>query len=133
MFPKHFTIRAEGQLDISISGRHMAVTDAMRAHARERAEKSERVCAHIARIDVTLSLEGERHMAEAVAVVRRKGEVVARAESHDMYASIDHAFDKLEKQLQKLEERIKDRREAARSKNRRSAGSVTPEPSEEDE
>ena len=104
-------------MDIRISGRHVAVTDAMREHARERVEKLERYSAHLMHVEVTLSIEGERHTAEIVAAFRKKGEVVAKCETHDMYQAIDQAISKLETQLRRLESRVKDRREASRQKH----------------
>lgn len=101
-------------MEVSISGRHVAVTDAMREHARDRVQRLERYSPHLMRVTVTLAIEGDRHMAEIVASVKRKGELVAKSQTHDMYQSIDHATDKIEKQLRKLEDRVKDRREASR-------------------
>jgi len=101
-------------LDVTISGRHVAVTDAMREHARERAARLERLGSHLMRVRMTLSIEGDRHTAEIIGTVRSKGEFVAKHESHDMYLSIDQAVDKMERQLRKLEERFKGRREAQR-------------------
>jgi len=88
----------------------------MRDHARQRAEKLERISNMIMRINVTLTIEGDRQMAEAAATVRRHGEIVAKSESHDMYASINQALTRLEKQLQKLGGRIKNRRESGRGR-----------------
>jgi len=103
-------------LDIRISGRHVAVTDAMREHARERLHKLERYSAHLTGVTVTLGIEGERHFAEIAGSFRKRGKVVAKCETHDMYAAIDHAIGKIDKQLRKLEARVKDRREVSRQK-----------------
>lgn len=116
-------------MDLNISGRHVAVTDAMRAHARDRAAKLEHMGPHLMRTRVTLSIEGDRQTAEVLASVRGKGELVAKAESHDMYVSIDQAISKMEKQLQKVEERFKHRRDDARKK-RSVTGGDRPEPGE---
>ena len=99
-------------VDVTISGRHVDVSDAMKQYARERVEKFERFSPHLMRAQVTLSIEGERHQAEVIGVIRSKTDVVAKHESHDMYLSIDNAVAKAEKQLHKLEERFHSRREA---------------------
>lgn len=101
-------------MEVTISGRHVEVTDAMRDHARQRVGRLERFSPHLMRAKVTLGIEGDRHTAEVVASVRRKGKVVAKHESHDMYLSIDHAISKLEKQLHRVEERFRARREPLR-------------------
>lgn len=97
-------------MDIVISGRHVEVTDAMREHARERVGRLERYSSHLMRATVTLTIEGDRHAAEIIGVVRSKSDAVAKHESHDMYLSIDHAVSKIEKQLRKLEARFKTHR-----------------------
>ena len=103
-------------MEVSISGRHVDVTDAMRDHARDRVRKMERYSPHLTSLSVTLGIEGDRHTAEVIAHVRRKGDVVARSETHDMYQAIDQAAEKLEKQLLRIEQKAKDRRETGRDK-----------------
>jgi putative sigma-54 modulation protein len=115
-----------------ISGRHVAVTDGMREHARLRAEKLEHVSERLMRATITLSIEGGRQIAEVVASIRRHGELVAKAESHDMYLSIDQAISKIEKQLQKTEERFRGKRDASRTK-RTSKGRLPPAEGEKPE
>ncbi len=73
-------------VDVTISGRHVAVTDAMRDHARQRAEKLAALSQHLMRAKITLSIESGRQIAEVIASVRKHGEMVAKSESHDMYA-----------------------------------------------
>lgn len=107
----------ENILELTISGRHVDVTDAMREHARERAAKFEHFSSHVMGVKVTLTIEGERHMAEILAHTRGKGELVAKAVTKDMYASIDQAAGKLEKQLDKLEARMRDRRGKSKAKH----------------
>jgi len=113
-------------VDVTISGRHVAVTDAMRDHARQRAEKLEALSQHLMHVKITLSIEPGRQIAEIIASVRKHGEMVAKSESHDMYAAIDGAIAKIEKQLHKIEDRFRTKRDAARQK-RTSKGE--PEPS----
>jgi ribosomal subunit interface protein len=112
-------------VDVTISGRHVAVTDAMREHARQRAEKLATLSQHLMRAKITLSIEPGRQIAEVIASVRRHGEMVAKSESHDMYAAIDAAIAKIEKQLHRIEDRFRAKRDAARQK-RTSRGAPEP-------
>jgi putative sigma-54 modulation protein len=106
----------------------------MREHARQKAEKLSRVSNMIMRVTVTLSIESDRQLAEVAATMRHRGEVVAKAESHDMYASIDQAMSRLEKQLHKVGDRIKDKRETGRDKwEQAAAGETAPDADEEAE
>jgi ribosomal subunit interface protein len=121
------TISGGMLVDVTISGRHVEVTDAMREHARERAEKLATLSPHLMHAKITLSIESGRQIAEVVATVRRRGETVAKCESHDMYAAIDEAAAKIERQLHKTEDRFRAKRDAARQK-RTSKGGPPPEP-----
>ena len=103
-------------MEVSISGRHVAITDAMREHARKRVQRLERHSPHVMRARVTLAIEGDRHIAEIVASVRRRSELVAKCETHDMYKSIDQVTEKVEKQLHRLEDRVKNHREGTRQR-----------------
>ena len=98
-------------MDINISGRHVAVTDSMREHARGLAERMEKYSAHLMHVKVTLAIEGERKIAEFVGAVRARGEAVAKVESHDMYLAIDQAAANLDRLLEKHEARFKRRRD----------------------
>jgi ribosome-associated inhibitor A len=113
-------------VDVTISGRHVAVTDAMREHARERAERLGGVSQHLMSAKITLSIEAGRQIAEIVAGVRKHGEMVAKSESHDMYAAIDEAIAKIEKQLHKIEDRFRAQRDAARQKRTSKAEPAPP-------
>ena len=103
-------------MEVIISGRHVAVTDAMRDRARERTEKLAEASTHLMRAKVTLSIESGRQIAEIICSVRKHGEIVAKCESHDMYAAIDDAVAKIEKQIRKIEDRYRTQRDAARQK-----------------
>jgi ribosomal subunit interface protein len=112
-------------VDVTISGRHVAVTDAMREHAQQRAEKLATLSQHLMHAKITLSIESGRQIAEVIATVRKHGEMVAKSESHDMYGAIDEAISKIEKQLHKIEDRFRTQRAAARQKRTPQGG---PEP-----
>jgi ribosome-associated inhibitor A len=107
----------------------------MREHARQRAEKLASSSQHLMSVKITLSIEGTRQIVEVIASVRKHGEMVGKSESHDMYAAIDEAISKIEKQLHKSEDRFRAKRDAARQK-RTSKGEPEPPASanaEEDE
>jgi putative sigma-54 modulation protein len=119
-------------VEVTISGRHVAVTDAMREHAQQRAEKLGALSQHLMHAKITLSIESGRQIVEVIATVRKHGEMVAKSESHDMYGAIDEAIAKIEKQLHKIEDRYRTKRDAARQK-RTSKGAPEPEASDNSE
>jgi len=54
---------------------------------------------------VTLKIERERHIAELIIYAPRHHTLIAVVEHSDMYAAIDLASDKMERQLVKLKEK----------------------------
>lgn len=94
-------------MQISISGQHLEVTDAMRTHVKERLEKVARHFDQMAKTHVVLQVEKNRHKAEAN--VNAKGvQIHAHAESDNMYAAIDAMSQKLDRQVIKHKEKAGD-------------------------
>ena len=103
-------------MDVTISGRHMEVTDAMESHIRERIGKLPRFDDRIQAVSVTLASDAGEEQIEVIAKCHRNV-LVAEARSHDMYDSIDEAFAKLERRVARLHDKLVDRhsREAQRA------------------
>jgi putative sigma-54 modulation protein len=92
-------------MQITISGRHMDVTSALKAYVENSIQK---LCRHFDRVldvNVALSVEKHRHIAE-VNLHANGLRIHGKAMTDDMYASIDAVMDKLEKQIQKYKDRI---------------------------
>lgn len=92
-------------MNITISGRHMEVTDGIRAHVEEGLR---RLASHFDKVidaDVVLGVEKHRHIAE-VNVHANGMRVHGKESSLDMYASIDAVLHKLERQCLKYKGRI---------------------------
>lgn len=102
-------------MQINITGRHMPVTDSIRAYAEEKIAKAAMIHDRDEMVvDVVLHVEKNpanknRDVAEVTA--RMKG-VVVRAEeaAPDMYAAIDLVSEKLERQMRKFKAKLLDRR-----------------------
>ena len=97
-------------MQLSISGHHIDVTDALRGCVKEKLAKLERHCHQITSIHVVLSVEKLDQKAEATVHVSG-AELFADATSEDLYAAIDMLADKLDRQLVKHKEKIIDRRQ----------------------
>jgi putative sigma-54 modulation protein len=95
-------------MQVSVSGHHIEVTDALRNYAETKLERLERHFDQITNIHVILSVEKQRQKAEATIRVSG-GEIYADAESEDLYAAIDLMTDKLDRQLIKKKEKQTDR------------------------
>ena len=93
-------------MQLSISGHHIDVTDALRNYVTEKMQKLERHTDDITSIQAILSVEKNRQKAEAKIHVKG-ADLFADAESEDMYAAIDMMTDKLDRQVLKHKEKMK--------------------------
>lgn len=92
-------------MEIQISGRHVAVSDQMDRHIREQIEKLPPFAEKAQYISVTLAVDSGNQVAEIIAHGGRT-DFVAEASSHDMYKSIDEAFQKLERQFARQHDKL---------------------------
>jgi putative sigma-54 modulation protein len=97
----------EETYNITITGRHVDVTEPLRDYVLEKIAKIERFSHHI--IDVVVALEAQKleHRVDIVAKIDNT-KIKAQASTDNMYASIDKAVDKLETQLKKYKNKLHD-------------------------
>lgn len=94
----------ENEMKLIVTGRHVDVTEAMKNYAREKLGRIMHERPHINEIHVIMDVEKYRHRVELSA--RGKNlELFCREETPDMYASIDRALAKLDRQLMRYKER----------------------------
>ena len=94
-------------MQVTITGHHLEVTDALRDYINNKFERLERHFEQVTNIDVILSVEKLVHNAEATIPVNGN-KIFANAEDQDMYAAIDALVDKLDRQIIKRKEKITD-------------------------
>ena len=99
-------------MNVSISGHHISITDAMDKAVREKLEKVERHFDQIQSIKVILSLDnsgasdGGKKTHKAEAIMRVAGqEMFVQALEDDMYKAINEMADKLDRQVRKYKTR----------------------------
>jgi putative sigma-54 modulation protein len=105
-------------MDISITFRHLEATEALRNYAQEKVAKIKKYIRNPTDASVILSLEKHRHMAEITINVNRTT-INAKEVTEDMYAAIDLAMDKIERQVKKYREKIKDHKQDNTLQNKR--------------
>lgn len=91
-------------MQLSISGHHVEVTDALKDYVSEKLQRLQRHADDIVSINAILSVEKSRQKAEATIHVKG-ADLFANAESEDMYAAIDALTDKLDRQVLKHKEK----------------------------
>ncbi|MDQ7840720.1 MAG: ribosome-associated translation inhibitor RaiA [bacterium] len=114
-----------GEMPVRVQGKHIAVTDALRAYAEQKLAKLPRYFDRVQDAQVVLSVARDRTRgrAQVVEVTVWCDGLVLRAEetTEDMYTSIDRAVDKLERQIEKYRSRITEKRRLDESRRRRRA------------
>ncbi|MFQ5481951.1 MAG: ribosome hibernation-promoting factor, HPF/YfiA family [Nitrospinaceae bacterium] len=92
-------------MKLTVTGRNIKITDAIQEHLEKKIERHIRPWVDgPGDIHLALSVEKDRHLAEAT--VKSKGFTVhSENETNDLYAAIDTAVDKIEKQLKKHRDR----------------------------
>jgi len=103
-------------MQINITGHHVDITPALRAYVEEKLERLERHFDNITNAHVILEIEKDRQKAEATINVSR-GRVYADSEDENMYAAIDSLADKLDRQIKKHKEKLKDHHRGEGLKN----------------
>jgi len=90
---------------LSVKGRNLEVTDALRRYAEEKVQRLTKYLEQIVAAHVVLAIEKHRQIAEVTLRVR---ELTIRAEesTDDLYSSIDLVAEKLERQILRYKERI---------------------------
>ncbi len=111
-------------MKIKIAERHSHAesSEALRAYAVDKTEALERFFDRIVSVDVVLSSEKERQIADIHAHLTNKKVITAREESTDMYASVDKAVDRLRRQLVKFKDQLGDVKERGGGADERASG-----------
>ena len=94
-------------MNLSISGHHLDLTDALRSYVSEKMQKVERHFDNLIDAQVVLSVEKTRHKAEGN-IHASGARLHAEAVEGDMYAAIDHLVDRLDRQTRKHKEQLRD-------------------------
>ena len=91
-------------MQINIAGHQVELTESLKDYVNNRFDKLERHFDHISNVQVTLSVQKQRQIAEATLHISG-GDIHANSENENMYASIDALVDKLDRQILKHKEK----------------------------
>ena len=93
-------------MKLTVTGRKIEITDGISIHLNDKINKTIADLGEAADVHVALAVEKHRHFAEVTA--KTKGFTLhSQEETNDLYASMDKALDKMEKQIQKHKEKTK--------------------------
>jgi len=114
-------------MNVNFTARQTNVTPDIKKYCRKRLKSLERFIGPLPEVDIILTKEKYRHKAE-INVKARKSSLNVVEETHDVYDSLNLAFDNLEKRIKKEREKSRERK---RRKNRGRV-SFSPVPEEEE-
>jgi putative sigma-54 modulation protein len=96
-------------MNLSVTFRHMEATDALKDYARERLEKIRKYFPDPITGHVVLSTErGYQHCVDVVLTLHNGIVLKGKEETEDMYSSIDLVVAKIERQVRRYKDRIRD-------------------------
>ena len=94
-------------MQINLTGKNIQITDPLRSYVVSKFERITRHFEEVIEINVVLDVEKFNQHAEATVKSRGKA-IFAEAKQQDMYAAIDILIDKLDRQVLKHKEKIRD-------------------------
>lgn len=96
-------------MNITVNGRHLEITDALKSYAEDKVRKLEKYLPTGA--DATVTLEVEKFRRKAEVQIKGNGLLIqAHDVTDEMYSSIDKVMDKLSRRVRKYKERLKDKK-----------------------
>ncbi|MCF6310881.1 MAG: ribosome-associated translation inhibitor RaiA [Verrucomicrobiales bacterium] len=93
-------------LPITVTGRHVTVTEAMRTHAHKKVEGLHLDYPKIIEAKVILDVQKNRQKAEVILHCANHITIEADTETGDMYASIDETLSKIARRMRKYKTRM---------------------------
>ncbi len=94
-------------MQINLTGHHVDITPALRDYVTNKFQKIQRYFSNITNVHVILSVDKKFQQKAEARLHLARAEVFAESEADDMYAAIDLLIDKLDRQVLKHKEKMK--------------------------
>ena len=119
-------------MQTSVTFKNLDPSDHLKAYVGDKLDRFDKFLDNPAEANVVLAVEKFRHIAE-INISGDRLSINGKEETVDMYSAIDMALDKLEKQIKKNKEKIRERRSASKNRNRSMLDEVSNPPDEDNE
>ncbi len=96
-------------MKLNVVARHMDLTDAMKSQVQEKVDRLPHLYDGLMSCDVTFSQDGGQFTVEVHATGKKKSVFVAKHRSEDIYGCLDQAVHKVEEQLRRYKDKVRDR------------------------
>ena len=103
-------------MQTSVTFKNIDPSEHLKTYVGGKLDRFDRFLDNPAEANVVLSVEKFRHIAE-INIVGDKLTIYGKEETNDMYSAIDMVLDKLEKQIKKSKQKIRERRSGAKGFN----------------
>ena len=103
-------------MQTSVTFKNLDPTDTLKTYVRDKLDRFDRLLDNPAEANVVLTVEKFRHIAE-INISGDRLTINGKEETNDMYSAIDMVLDKLEKQIKKNKQKIRERRPGVNAKN----------------
>lgn len=104
-------------MQTSVTFKNLDPSEHLKSYVTEKLNRFDKLLDNPAEAGVVLIVEKHRHIAE-VNITGDRMSINGKEETGDMYSAIDMVLDKLEKQLKRGKEKIRDRRAGAKGQTR---------------
>ena len=104
-------------MQTSVTFKNLDSSDHLKSYISDKLDRFDKYLDNPAEASVVLAVEKFRHIAE-VNISGDRLKVIGKEETNDMYSAIDMVLDKLEKQIKKNKEKIRERRTGAKGRAR---------------
>ena len=104
-------------MQTSVTFKNIDPSDHLKAYVSDKLDRFDKYLDNPAEANVVLAVEKFRHIAE-INIAGDKLTIIGSEQTNDMYSAIDMALDKLEKQIKKSKQKIRERRSVSKNRNR---------------
>ncbi|MEW6187596.1 MAG: ribosome-associated translation inhibitor RaiA [Thermodesulfobacteriota bacterium] len=113
-------------MQISVSFRNVDPSDHLKSYAENRMTRFKKYMEEPVEIHLVLSIQKFRHMAD-VTISANGFKIKAQEETGDLYSAIDMVLDKIEKQIKRHREKVKEHKPEIKTKGRPATKTKTEE------
>jgi putative sigma-54 modulation protein len=104
-------------MQTSVTFKNLDPSDHLKSYVGDKLDRFDKFLDNPAEANVVLAVEKFRHIAE-INISGDRLIINGKEETVDMYSAIDMVLDKLEKQIKKNKQKIRERRSASKNRNR---------------
>lgn len=104
-------------MQTSVTFKNLDPSDHLKSYVGDKLDRFDKFLDNPAEANVVLAVEKFRHIAE-INISGDRLSIIGKEETVDMYSAIDMVLDKLEKQIKKNKQKIRERRSVAKNRNR---------------